>query len=278
MHGKPKRVASYQYTPDGAVSYEFEWVYIDDFETTPSDPFAARDPVRIPSQSPQLKLDLTYPGGTVYVRGRAVGRFSGAAQSARRPGTWSDHVQLVIKALRLAPAFNWNYVANYAEGPDSTASLTFFDGTLNKRQTQSRLSSQRARLVSETKYDGEGRASIAFLPAPVAGTSFRYQPKFNAVDRPSGQTGTDPYDASVFDGLVPPPAANSAGAGQYFSAAAQVSSAADAYVPDAAGDPDTFARCTRDTTGRLQSTSGAGEAQRWREGGGHSVLFSYGTA
>jgi RHS repeat-associated protein len=280
---------SFQLTsvPDGAASYEFEWVYFDTMEPTPSNPFAARDPVRIPSDDPQLKFDVAFPEGTLFARGRAVGRFPGMPD-ARRPGAWSDPVVVTIKGPNaLAHTFNWNYVANYAEGSganagqaffDGNASLTFFDGFLNQRQVQSRVASQSARLVGETKYDAEGRASVAFLSAPADGTGFRYEPKFNAVDRSSGPAGTDTYETAAFDGLVPPPASTSAGAGRYYSASATMSGPADAYVPDAGGYPYTFAQHMRDDTGRTRATGSAGEALRFREGVGHAVGFGYGTA
>ena len=273
--------------PDGAASYEFEWVYFDAMEVAPSNPFAARDPVRIPSDDLHLKVDVAYPDGTLYIRGRAVGRFR-ATPDARRPGSWSDPVVVTIKGVNaLAHTFNWNYVANYAESSgtnanqsffDGNARLTFFDGFLKKRQVQSRLAMQTTRLVGESKYDAEGRASVAFLPAPADGTSYRYEPKFNAVDRSSGPAGTDPYDTAAFDGLVPPPASSSAGAGRYYSASGASAGPDDAYVPDAGGYPYTFAQHLRDGTGRLRATSSAGETLRFREGGGHAVLFGYGTA
>lgn len=265
--------------PDMAVSYEFEWVFFDRLETAPGDPFSARDPVRVPANDPQMKVDLSYPQGTLYVRGRAIGRFSTPNRDVARPGQWSNTVSFAISgAAALAPTFNWSYAASFAESRETVSSVSFFDGALSKRQSQFRLTSQDGRLIGETKYDREGRASIGFLPAPVADTVFGYAANFNAVARPGASPPTGGYDTSAFDGIVPPAAASASGAGQYYSAAAAIAAPYDRYVPDAGGYPFTFTRHARDSTGRLQSTSDAGAALRFRAGGGHSVLFGYGTA
>src|SRR6202035_4601916 len=116
------------------------------------------------------------------------------------------------------------------------------------RQTQLRISAAEDRLVSEQKYDGEGRTSVNFLPAPATATDFRYEALFNAVQNANGQNQA--YDTSVFEGVIPPPAAPSSGAGQYFSPAAQLSAPEDSFVPDAGGYPYSFEKHTRDDTGR----------------------------
>src|SRR5262249_43123145 len=137
---------------DGAASYEFEWVFFDKMETTPADPFAAREAVRVSSNAPNAKLDLSYPSGDVYVRGRAVGRFAVASADgpALRLGRWSNPLTITISdTSALAPNFNWSYTASYAENSDPVASLGFFDGSLKSRQVQARVSSRDIRLVGE---------------------------------------------------------------------------------------------------------------------------------
>ena len=56
--------------PDGAASYEFEWVYFDTMEPIPGNPFAARDPVRVPSDAAQLAFDVAFPEETLLLRTR----------------------------------------------------------------------------------------------------------------------------------------------------------------------------------------------------------------
>jgi RHS repeat-associated protein len=276
----PTGAFSLKSAPAGSVSYEFEWVFFDILEATPADPFAARDGVRISSIDPQVKLDLSYPEGAVWVRGRAMGRFSrSASEQANRPGQWSDAVKVAIaSANKLAPAFNWSYAADYAEDSASVSQVSFFDGALKSRQTQLRLASENSRLIGETKFDGEARSAISFLQAPIDGTDFKYEAQFNAVNTANPQGGTESYDTPAFEGVVPPPAATTSGASQYYSSAAALSKPQDSYVPVAGGYPFSFVQHTRDETQRLQSASGLGESLKFAEGGGHVALYRYGTA
>jgi RHS repeat-associated protein len=276
----PTGAFSLKSAPAGSVFYEFEWVFFDILEATPTDPFAARDGVRISSPDPQVKLDLSYPEGAVYVRGRAMGRFAGAASDqANRPGQWSDAVKVKIaSAVKLEPAFNWIYAADYAEDSASVSKVSFFDGALKSRQTQLRQASENSRLIGETKFDGEARAAIGFLQAPIAGTDFKYEAQFNTVNTANPQGGTEAYDTPAFEGVVPPPAATTSGASQYYSSAAALSKPQDSYVPVGGGYPFSFVQHTRDETQRLQSASGLGESLKFAEGGGHISLYRYGTA
>src|SRR5262249_13096523 len=201
--------------PAGSVSYEFEWVFYDLEEKQQVDPFATRDPVRVATPKPETKLDTTYPSGKLYVRGRAVGRFSTASADgpAQRPGLWSDVKKIQIGSSALESQSNWNYLANYSEGSDFGSSIGFFDGALRNRQTQTRIASRDSRLIAETKYDREGRPILNFLPAPIEGLGFEYVPKFNAVDTPNLPTPTHAFDAEQFDGVIPPLASAASGAG-----------------------------------------------------------------
>jgi RHS repeat-associated protein len=271
-------VATLGSLPPASVSYEFEWVFYDQQEPLPTDPFGSRESVRVATPKPQAAIDMTYPAGTLYVRGRAMGRFaaSGPDSAVQRSGRWSNVLTVPISSNTMATSVNWNYVAGFAESSDAVSNVGFFDGAFRNRQSQTRVAAQGSRLIGETKFDREGRSVLTFLPAPVDGLRFQYVPLFNAVDPPPGTTGLLPYDANQFDGVMPAKASAVTGAGRYYSPSAVAGAPQDAYVPAADGYPFSLTEPTRDDRGRPRRKSGAGDALRM--GGGHDVLFRYGTA
>lgn len=264
----------------GAVEYDFEWVYVDSREPTPAKPFEVREPTRITTSEPSVRLDLSYPAGALHVRVRAVGRHAATTdvpEGARRPGAWSNAILLSISptgARRpVEPDKNWHYLSSYGEGPDAVSALSFFDGALRHRQGQKQVASEGFRLVTETKYDAEGRPSVNFLQAPAPDPDYRFEAAFNSLDAPAGNV---PYDTLAFDGRAPPPASASSGAGNYYSARTSAAFPADAYVPDAQGYPFSVAEHTREGSGRLRRSAGFGRALTIDSG--HEVSFLYGNA
>lgn len=259
--------------PEGTVSYEFEWVFYDGWETQSQAPFDSRAGVRIATDTPFAFIDTSYPEGTLYVRGRAIGRFAaGSADGpARRPGRWSNALRIPISANALEPAANWRYGAAYAEGAGFAANAEFLDGAYRSRQQQTRDLMRDARVITETKYDREGRARVKFLPAPAAGSRFDHADVFNAVDAAGAAR---PYAADQFDGVLPVAASAANGAGKYYSPSSGAGPL-DAYVADAGGYPFSAVEPTRDGTNRPQRVGGLGEALRL--GGEHDQQLRYGT-
>ena len=184
---------------------------------------------------------------------------------------------------------NWRYAANLSEGGQARSSLSYFDGALRARQTQTRQRVQGGRLTSETEYDREGRGRVKMLPAPSAGNRYAYEPAFNAAavsavqsndpDDPcssSAATGAlQPYDHCIFDGKASPSASADSGAGHYYSSRS-TPAAPETYVADGGGYPFAASEPIRDSTSRPRRAGSFGGALRL--GGNHDTIFRYGTA
>src|SRR5262249_23761812 len=163
--------------------------------------------------------------------------------------------------------------SSFSESADAISTLSFFDGSLRSRQTEQRMRTQGERLLSETVYDIEGRGRIKMLPAPVAGETYGYVPRFSGSDV-AGSATLAAYAQQTFDGITPPAISPTSIVGKYYSASSGAA-APESYVPDASGHPFSATEPVRDSTSRPRRVGGYGAALGLDSG--RETQFRYGT-
>lgn len=302
----------------GAEEYDLEWVFIDaesaEYQTllatssisvgTQTDPFELKEPSRVRVWGTQYFLDKTYPAGTLYFRIRAVSKFivTGNVLDQIRVGDWNycnskvlmaptilksnlaDHEILPTEKFELGK--NWLYGVAYAEAGKSVSSISFYDGSNRARQSMTYNTSDNVTLVSESKFDFEGRQVVSVIPAPVLGRKLGYHANFNVV----GTTGaTHEFSENDFDMYIPnyttaiatplplfPNPGVESGAAQYFSPS---NSFTDdlfrAAIPDAEGYVYSQTIYRNDGSGRIERVGGIGK--EFQAAGSHAVETFYGT-
>ena len=244
-----------------AEEYELDWIFVDGLAATPADLFHAANRVTVSAESPEYRLDEVYVDGKIHWRVRAVGRHAvvtAGEYSHRRPGKWSS-----IDFVDIAPEDNhernknWQYVCNYSRGGLRNCAIAYFDGVLRERQKLSSNTSEDHTLVSEQKFDYEGRSTVTILPAPILDRVFGYQDNFNR-DKDGQFLGPEDFFSA---GGVTHKLSTDHGAGLYYAAGRPVdwSESNDALVPGAGGYPFSLIEYTRDDFGRVRKIAGIGD-------------------
>lgn len=287
---------------EGAEEYDVEWVYVDEEDdhsgyapfTTDEDPFNYKEATRITTSNQYYEVPLTYPSGIIYFRVRTSGRYIEAAPNFThvQPGEWSYRPTTMAGALSytISTDFeedkNWQYTIAFAEEGKRKQVVTYYDGSLRARQAAVDVTTDETVLVGETKYDYEGRPTVAILPAPVYSKWLGYRANFTLDAQATGLFDKDNFDDGTSDHV-----ANTTGAGYYYSAEGLAGDFANtpfqSYVPDAGGAttgdvstdggyPYVQAIYKRDGTGRIEKQSGVGIEHRM--GGGRETEYYYGNA
>ncbi|MCH2229647.1 MAG: hypothetical protein MK105_04820 [Crocinitomicaceae bacterium] len=300
---------------EGAEWYDLEWVFIDAESHESSllqsvfgnstalisggyeEPFKIKEPSRVRVWGNQHRFDRTYPEGIIYFRVRAVSKFaySFGIIDQIKLGDWTyftspdaisggsftvndiTHHQ-IDQNDKFEPNKNWLYSVAYAEDGKNVSSMTYYDGSNRGRQSHSFNASDNVTLISESKFDFEGRQSISIVPAPVQGRQLNYFSDFNKVsanqifnenhfDQENFNNGTTPlYSQPTGEG----------GAAQYFSNNNQFDSDLfRAAIPEANGYVYSQTVYRNDGTGRIEEIGGIGE--EFQVGGNHSVKTYYGS-
>lgn len=299
--GSPYGLLTWDYV-EGSEEYDVEWVYVDDEDdhsgyapfSADQDPFNYKEATRITTSNQHYEVPLTYPSGILYFRVRTSGRYIDAGTNFThvQPGEWSYRPTSISSALSytISTDFesnkNWQYTIAFAEEGKRKQVMTYYDGSLRARQAAVDVTSDETVLVGETKYDYEGRAVVAILPAPVYSKSLGYRASFTL-----DAAGTALFDKDNFDDGTSDQVGNTSGAGEYYSANGYSGDYAAApfqsYVPDAGGAstagvstdggyPYVQAMYKRDGTGRVEKQSGVGEAHYM--GSGRETEYYYGNA
>lgn len=197
----------------GAEEYDLEWVFIDKYSAEYSiltnnsnvvvggfnDPFVLKEPARVRVWGTSYSLDKTYPEGKLFFRIRSVNSFikNGKVLDQVKTSDWNyctDPTQMssTLSVYYLASLLigssesfskekNWLYGVAYAEGGKSVSSMSIYDGSNRSRQNMTYNTSDNVTLVSETKYDYEGRQVISIIPGPVRGRKLGYHSNFNVA-------------------------------------------------------------------------------------------------
>lgn len=291
---------------EGAEEYDVEWVHIDEesleaglISTADLNnggyelPFSLKEATRVRVWGTHYLLDKTYTKGTIYFRVRAVSRFSESGNVLEddiRLAEWnyfnSENLGGSIDAHEITyigvgdlseyePNKNWIYGVSFAEDGKNVSSVTIFDGSNRGRQNLVYNTSDDITLISESKYDYEGRQVISVIPAPIKGRKLGYRTNFNlALD------GTE-FSEEDFDIEHPAPLKSptnvESGAAQYFSAINRLTD--DLFrsaIPDAGGYVYSQTVYRNDGTGRIERIGGIGA--EFKVDGMHTVETFFGSA
>ncbi len=279
-------------TVEGAKQYDVEWVFVDDESaaaytafigaTGNAKPFAFKEPVRVRTAGNSLRLEPTYPSGTLYFRVRPVGVWvvgvngnyshikTGAWGYTKSPtdGTVAKH----IISTSFEEDKNWQMVVTYAEEGKNKRVVSYYDGSLRNRQSLTNLSTQDVTLAAEQVYDFEGRPAVSILPAPLSNNTFGYKSNLN-------KKGSNAFSASDFDGKNGSALNTSAtgSAAQYYSNnnLYKNQQTNGNFIPDAEGYVYAQNVYMRDNTGRMAISGGVGST--FKIGGDHETKYYYGT-
>jgi RHS repeat-associated protein len=277
----------------GAESYDVEWLFVD----IPSGSFASADVVdfskatRINTSKKHYEISLAYPRGKIIYRVRGIGR-DPYHPSTRVEGTWSyDPAAGTLCSgvtANASPVFysydhnglqsglNWQYSATFVEDGKKSEALAIFDGALKGRQNVTINNSDNKAIVSEVKYDYQGRPAVQVLPAVTGSTGLQYYQYYNGSTYAPLNQG---YNAANFDLDTKVNNADqmssTSGSGNYYSSSNPDQAGANAYIPSANGYPFVQATYMNDGTGRIKKQGGAGADHKL--GSGHETKFFYGT-
>ncbi|WP_298892457.1 deaminase domain-containing protein [uncultured Psychroserpens sp.] len=281
----------------GAESYDVEWTWVDNYSETLSGTLGAGS---IPFTVNQFKLNNTrvttnetryeipniYSKGFIIARVRPVGRFLNYPDT-NSYGRWSTETASTIASwpnLEVSSHEdenkNWQFIANYAEEGKKKGVVSYFDGTLRKRQTVTKINAYDNAIVGEVIYDNQGRPAVEVLPSPVAKAEtneLKYYPRFNR----SGLNTNNPYSHLDFDwdtsdcGISANRMSNSSGASNYYSPQYITSDVQHDFVPNALEYPFSQIQYTQDNTDRIKSKGGVGIA--YQIGSGQELRYIYST-
>jgi RHS repeat-associated protein len=201
---------------DGAVDYEIEWTYVNDFATSNLSTQLSASQIhvvfkdnassaRVPRKSVnRFYIPAIYGRGYIVYRVRAIGR-GGTALDEDIFGNWtlnnptynmstivssystSYRVSPLVKGSTTPTSFNNDnsqYSIQFAEEGKMVASGTFADGSMRVRQNVSAIKIHddqdygKMASITETIYDHMGRAAITTLPA-VTKNGLWYTPKYS---------------------------------------------------------------------------------------------------
>jgi RHS repeat-associated protein len=240
----------------GAQWYELEWVYIDFYDGTQTfaaiaDAFTYKEPVRIATPAQSFNFHNTYSKGAIYFRVRAV------TSAYVRTNWYYNSATTITNSADFEPLKNWQTTTAFIENGRYKKSIEFADGSMRGRQSQTSMNSDNTVVITETKYDFEGRPVINVMPFPYAtSTAMNYVANVNTFT--VAQPGNHPKTA--FDNTTGSlTLATSGGASQYYSSLNPfAANAARSYTPDAQGYPYSQVVYTPDNTGRVAKTTNVG--------------------
>jgi RHS repeat-associated protein len=239
----------------GAQWYELEWVYIDAYDGTTSfpnlsDAFLYKEPIKISTPYQFFNFHNTYPQGAVYFRIR------GATTAFNYTNWYYGSGTTIINAVDFEPLKNWQATTTYIENGKYKKSIVFADGSTRTRQSQTSMNSDNTVIISETKYDFEGKPVINIMPFPYgASTSMNYVANLNTFNVAQGVHQKTAYDNQMGSLAM----STGAGSSQYYSGLNPFSASINQnYIADAQGYPYSQVVYTPDNTGRIAKSAQVG--------------------
>jgi RHS repeat-associated protein len=287
---------------DGAEEYELEWTFVSNigvnkitgarYTIQPEHLYYSfeNNSGRISTAGYSIRIDNIFESGYLLYRVRGIGRDTGNIK-IRIPGAWSEGDTCSftsglhgLRPLTCWPTYiqlngheeslNWQYTLNFAEEGKHKGVIGYFDGSLRKRQSVTKTSTDKMAIVQESFYDHIGRPAVDILPVPAYDSAIKYYSNFNRV------TTTAPFTLNNFDtgncSTFNPASLNTiSGASNYYSSSNSHKNGFQAYVPDAEGFPYTQKEYTPDNTGRIRKEGGVGPNHKLKSG--HETRYYYGT-
>ncbi|PHN01990.1 RHS repeat-associated core domain-containing protein [Flavilitoribacter nigricans] len=175
---------------------------------------------------------------------------------------------------------NWQHIATFAEGGRRKDVVSYYDGSMRRRQTVSRLNSDQVLIGAENIYDHLGRPAVEILPSPKSFPSpptnqpfIAYQKDFTLNPEGNPYTFAD-FEAKSLGGKARPLSQRHNGTGRYFSPYNPDQSGHQAYLPDAQGYPFSQRQYSPDNLGRIIRQGSPGPHHQL--GSGHEDKYYYG--
>lgn len=285
-----------------AMEFDFEWTFIEaynddgtniDVSKTPTQETFRFNSSRITVKNKEVILNAIAEKGYLAYRVRAVTWYPNAENVLMRIEChWSPVQILQIHSTGGAlfdeqePKLNWQYVATYAEEGKTSESVTYFDGSMRQRQSNTKVideaRAEKFIIVQDKIYDHQGRLAVEVLPTPIKSSALKF---YASTSIREGSSPTTPVQYSKLDFDLDATACNTStaamstsfGAAKYYSHLSDWASTSETnfqnYVPVAAGFPFIQTVYTPDNTGRVAKKSGVGET--FKIGSGKETEYKY---
>ncbi|MBR3467951.1 MAG: hypothetical protein IKH15_12140 [Bacteroidales bacterium] len=274
---------------DGADEYDLEWLFVDNPSASNNVPYDFANATRITTSDNYYKIPLAYPKGNILCRVRGRGTMLDHGNYYPVFGLWSfanssgntipdtNHI-CRYDYQGLEDSLTWQCTTVYAEEGKRKEIISFYDGTLRKRQEVTVLNTDNVAVVGETFYDHVGRQALQAIPTPTASKGIRY---YGTSGTPNGQfNGNFPKSQYDEDATLThtPKFPSDAGSAVYFSSnnpfAGNPHWPNASQIPWDSGYTYTHVRYLNDGTDRVHSQSNVGSA--FKMGGGHETKYYYG--
>ena len=282
----------------GALEYELEWTWVDNYSSTNLSTalaptqinFSTRDfelnNTRIKTQNTSYQIPLIYSRGYIIYRLRTVGRFM---DDISKPyfGLWTTGTTVKSKVSDWQNGFisienhetnkNWQFQASYAEQGKKKEVVSYFDGSLRNRQTVTKINSDNNTVVGEVIYDAEGRPAVEVLPTPINRNYIRYFKALNKNTSNNLFTHLD-FDWSKENECLTQNDGMStvSGSSQYYSPNNDLlNDKFRNFIPNAKQFPYSQIEYTPDNTGRVARKGGVGPTHQLDSK--HEMQYFYST-
>jgi RHS repeat-associated protein len=276
-------LASWNYNGSGVLSYDLEWVFIDDtdnFNGTAAEAFTFKRPVRISTAALYYKHQNHYRKGKIWYRARAVG-YSVAYPTHRIPGAWFYGSGQGLAVVNGEATRNWMSQVVYAEEGKYKHVVNYYDGSLRERQNVINVSTESLVLVGESLYDYEGRKSCSILSVPSTDVSLNYRTGFHLFEssdavvlaNTSSTREKFHYDNHRRSGSK---LSDQYGAGKYYSPQNNSTGIHRNYIADGEGYVYSQTEYVRDGTDRISRQGGVGPSLKIDNS--HALRYYYGDA
>ncbi len=220
------------------AAYEVEWTYAESANN-----YSFRNnATRIYTNNTYFDIPVAQKQGVLVWHMRML-RPSLADFTARQYGPWTDPQSVTINNSK-NDSLNWDLKTSFVEDGKYKQNITYYDGLLKPKQTQTRLNTNPLNtIIGQSLFDHEGRAVIQSLPIPVQDRkNFAYLANFL---RPAGASE---YLKSMYDALPDtaqcpggenpiPPLDDSAVSNRYYSPANPNKRGYNSFIPNAEGYP-----------------------------------------
>jgi RHS repeat-associated protein len=273
----------------GADEYDVEWLFVDNPSDALSVAYDFSNATRITTSNNHYCVPLAYPKGTILYRVRARGTYVSNGVYYPIFGDWSFLPSKGYSPYMISNEFyfgyggledslTWQYSAVYAEEGKRKEVISFYDGTLRKRQEVTVNNTNNVAIVSETFYDHVGRQALQSIPTPTPSRGVRYygtDSTSNGFFNGSFEKADYDYDYTLTHAL-PFPA--NAGSAVYHSSNNPFLNDPHwiniAQTPADSGFTYSHTRYLNDGTDRIHSQSALGYT--FRMGGGRDTKYYYG--
>ncbi|SFM67630.1 RHS repeat-associated core domain-containing protein [Chitinophaga sp. YR627] len=268
----------------GAEEYDLEWTFVDEeadngkllqnqgnnVTTTTLATMFRNNATRVTLQRESYNISLVSYSKYLLLRLRTV---QYGDDGTRKEGPWKYQKYQDAESAVIVPSviavdnswhqqnLNWQLDAVYSEEGKKKEVVSYFDGSLRKRQMVTVNNADNKAIVQETLYDEFGRPMAEILPAPQSSSTLKYYGSLHkdANDKDYGYQQIYGQDADCIG--TPQPMKASFGAAKYYSPSNEFLAAApeNKYIPDAEGYPFAVTRYIGDNTGRVAVQGGVGK-------------------